>query len=82
MYKLRLTQFVFKCLKGYTVTEFKGLFLQGNSGRRRNMRISFFQDQKQILSRTPYALEEQLHGTLKRTRKQGPKPLKNLIPFL
>ena len=29
MYKLRLTEFVFKCLKGYTVTEFKGLFLQG-----------------------------------------------------
>ena len=64
MYKLRLTEFVFKCLKGYTVTEFKGLFLQGNSGRRRNMRTSFFQDQKQILSRTQYALEEQLHGIL------------------
>ena len=36
-YKLRLTEFVFvKCLKGYTVTEFKDLFLQRNSGRRRN----------------------------------------------
>ena len=39
MYELRLTEFVFKCLKGYTVTEFKGLFLQRNSGRRRNENI-------------------------------------------
>ena len=39
-YKLRLTEFVFvKCLKGYTVTEFKDLFLQRNSGRRRNENI-------------------------------------------
>ena len=39
MYKLRLTEFVFKCLKGYTVTEFKNLFLQRNSGCRRNENI-------------------------------------------
>ena len=39
MYKLRLTEFVSKCLKGYTVTEFKDLFLQRNSGRRRNENI-------------------------------------------
>ena len=39
MYELRLTEFVFKCLKGYTVTEFKDLFLQRNSGRRRNENI-------------------------------------------
>ena len=39
MYKLRLTEFVFKCLKGYTVTEFKDLFLQRSSGRRRNVSI-------------------------------------------
>ena len=39
MYKLRLTEFVFKCLKGYTVTKFKDLFLQRNSGRRRNENI-------------------------------------------
>ena len=39
MYKLRLTEFVFKCLKGYTVTEFKDLLLQRNSGRRRNENI-------------------------------------------
>ena len=39
MYKLRLTEFVFKCLKGYTVTEFKDLFLQRNSGRRRSENI-------------------------------------------
>ena len=37
MYKVRLTEFVFKCMKGFTVTEFKDLFLyKGNhSGRRR-----------------------------------------------
>ena len=39
MYKLRLTEFVFKCLKGYTVTEFKDLLLQRNSGRRKNENI-------------------------------------------
>ena len=39
MYKLRLAEFVFKCLKGYTVTKFKDLFLQRNSGRRRNEKI-------------------------------------------
>ena len=39
MYKLRLTEFVSKCLKGYTITEFKDLFLQRNSGRRRNENI-------------------------------------------
>ena len=32
MYKVR---FVFKCMKGFTVTEFKGLFIQRESGRRR-----------------------------------------------
>ena len=32
-------EFVFNCLKGYTVTEFKDLFLQRNSGRRRNENI-------------------------------------------
>ena len=36
MYKVRLTEFVFKCIKGFTVTEFKDLFVQRNSGRRRN----------------------------------------------
>ena len=39
MYKLWLTEFVFKCLKGYHVTEFKDLFLQRNSGLRRNENI-------------------------------------------
>ena len=39
MYKVGLTEFVFKCLKGYNVTEFKDLFLQRNSGRRRNENI-------------------------------------------
>ena len=36
MYKVRLTEFVFKCMRGFTVTEFKDLFVQRNSGRRRN----------------------------------------------
>ena len=40
MYKLRLTEFVFKCIKGYTVTECKDLFLQRNSGRKRNENIT------------------------------------------
>ena len=35
MYKVRLTEFVFKCMKGFTVTEFKDLFIQRKSGRRR-----------------------------------------------
>ena len=39
MYKLRLTEFVFKFLKSYTVTEFEDLFLQRNSGRRSNENI-------------------------------------------
>ena len=39
MYKLWLTEFVFKCLKGYNVTEFKDLFLQRNSDLRRNENI-------------------------------------------
>ena len=32
MYKLRITEFFLKFIKGYTVTEFKDLFLQRNSG--------------------------------------------------
>ena len=39
MYKLRITEFFLKFIKGYTVTEFKDLFLQRNSGRRRNENI-------------------------------------------
>ena len=57
MYKLRLTEFVSKCLKGYTITEFKDLFLQRNSGRRRNENI-ILPRPEQILSGTPHALEE------------------------
>ena len=62
MYKLRLTEFVFKCLKGYTVTELKICFYRGIQAAG-EMRTSFFHDQKQILSGTPYTLEEQSHGT-------------------
>ena len=39
MYKVRLTKFVFKCSKGYTVTEFNDLFLQRKSGPKRNENI-------------------------------------------
>ena len=39
MYKVRLMEFVLKCLKDHTVTEFNDLFLQRNSGRRRNESI-------------------------------------------
>lgn len=35
MYKVRLTEFVFKCAKDFTVTEFEKLFTQRKSGRRR-----------------------------------------------
>ena len=36
MYKVQLAEFVFKSTKGYTIREFKDLFLQENSGRRKN----------------------------------------------
>ena len=35
MYKVRLTEFVFKCTKGFIVTEFNDLFIQRKSGHRR-----------------------------------------------
>ena len=38
MYKVRLTEFVFKCTKGFTVTEFKDLFIQ--RGRRGDLMVS------------------------------------------
>ena len=43
--------------KDYTVTEFKDLFLQRNSGRRRNENI-ILPRPEQLLSGTPHALEE------------------------
>ena len=61
MYKVRLTEFVFKCMKGFTVTEFKDLFVQRNQAVE-EMRTSFFPDLKRILLGTPYIIEEQLHG--------------------
>ena len=57
MYKVQLTELVFKRLKDYTITEFKDLFLQRNSGRRRNENI-ILPRPEQILSGTPHALEE------------------------
>ena len=81
-YKLRLTEFVFvKCLKVTPSRNSKICFYRGIQAAE-EMRKSFFQDQKQILSGTPYALEEQSHGTLERTRKQGLKPWKNLNAVL
>ena len=55
IYKVRLTEFLFKCIKGYTVTEFKDLFYRGIQAAE-EMRTSFFQDQKQVLSETPNAI--------------------------
>ena len=49
MYKLRLTEFVFKCLNGYTVTEFKDLFLQRNSRPRRNENIILPRPEKNFI---------------------------------
>ena len=63
MYKMRLTEFVFECIKSYTVTDLKICFYRGIQAAE-EMRTSFFQDQKQILSETPNAIEEQPHGTV------------------
>ena len=41
MYKVRLTEFVFKCMKGFTVMEFKDLFIQRRSGHSRKDGIIF-----------------------------------------
>ena len=67
-YKLRLTEFVFvKCLKGslkFTPSRnLKICFYRGIQAAE-EMRTSFLQDQKQVLSGTPYALEEQSHIAL------------------
>ena len=52
MYNVRLTEFVIKCMKGFTVTEFKDLFIQRKSGRRGKDDI-ILPDLKQILLGTP-----------------------------
>lgn len=41
IYKARLAEFAYKCMKGYNATEFKDLFVQRNSNResRRNGEI-------------------------------------------
>ena len=49
MYKVRLTEFVLKCLKDHTVTEFNDLFLQRNSGRRRNESIILPRPEKNFI---------------------------------
>ena len=54
MYKVRLTEFVFKCIKGYTDTEFKG--------RGRNENIIPRPETNFIGNSIRY--EEQSHGTL------------------
>ena len=60
MYKLRLTEFVFKVTpsRNLKICFYRGILAA------EEMRTSFSQDQKQILSGTPYALEEQSHGIL------------------
>ena len=62
MYKVQQTEFVFKCVRGFTVTEFKDLFVYKGIQAVEEMRTSFFPDLKQILLGTPYVIEEQLHG--------------------
>ena len=69
MYELRLTEFFFECIKGYL----KRFFYKGIQVAE-EMKTSFFQDQKLIVSETPYAIEDQSHGTVSRTRKPGLKP--------
>ena len=41
MYKVRLAEFTFKCIKGYNASDIKDLFVQGNSSResRRNREL-------------------------------------------
>ena len=60
MYKLRLTEFVFRVTpsRNLKICFYRGILAA------EEMRTSFSRDQKQILSVTPYALEEQSHGTL------------------
>ena len=48
MYKVRLTEFLFKCIKSYTVTEFKDLVLQRNSGCRGNENIVLSRPEKNL----------------------------------
>ena len=52
---MRLTEFVFKCIKGYTVKEFKELIVCTEE----LIQTPFFQDQKRILLETPYDFEVQ-----------------------
>ena len=77
MYKLRLTEFFFKCIKDYL----RNFFYRGIEAAE-EMKTSFFQDQKWIFSENPYAIENQSHGTVSRTRKPGLKPWKNLNAVL
>ena len=51
MYKVRLAEFTFKCIKGYNATDLKDLFVQWNSSRenRRIGDIMFSRAQRQIL---------------------------------
>ena len=60
MYKLRLTEFVFRVTpsRNLKICFYRGILAA------EEMRTSFSRDQKQIISVTPYALEEQSHGTL------------------
>ena len=55
MYKVRLTEFVFKCIKGYTDTEFKG--------RGRNENIILPRPETNFIGNS-IRYEEQSHGTL------------------
>ena len=81
MYKLRLTEFVFKCIKGYTVTEFKDLFLQRNSGRKRKENIILPRPETNFI-RNSIRYRGAIASNCLTTRKQGLKPWKNFNAVL
>ena len=62
MYKVRLAEFTFKCIKGYNATEIKDLFVQGNSSResRRNREIVLPSPETNFMRNSiKYSIEQQ-----------------------
>ena len=60
-------EFVLKCLKDHTVTEFNDLFLQRNSGRRRNENIILPRPETNFIRNSVRFIEEQSHGAMSHT---------------
>ena len=82
MYKLWLTEFVFKCLKGYNVTEFKDLFLQRNSGLRRNENIILPRPETNFIRNSIRFRGAIASNTLTNKETARAKPWKNLNTVL